>query len=44
MKLYVDEIEDPVTGEFIVLEADTPEELDELVAAKFGIREAENGI
>lgn len=41
MKTYVDEIQDPVTGELIVLEADTPEELDDLVAARFGIAEAE---
>lgn len=38
---YVDEIQDPVTGEFIVLEADTVEGLDDLVAARFGIAEAE---
>jgi len=38
---YVDEIQDPVTGEFVVLEADTPEKLDELVAARFEIAEAE---
>lgn len=38
---YVDEIQDPVTGEFVVLEAATPEELDDLVAARFGIAETE---
>lgn len=38
---YVDEIQDPVTGEFVVLEADTVEELDNLVAARFGIPEAQ---
>ncbi len=33
---------DPVTGEFIVLEADTVDELDDLVAARFRIAEAES--
>jgi hypothetical protein len=39
---YIDEIQDPVTGEFIVLEAATQEELDDLVARHFDFPFAED--
>lgn len=39
---YIDEIQDPVTGEIITVEADSPEELDALVAEHFDIDAAED--
>lgn len=38
---YIDEIQDPVTGEVLVFEATTELELEELVAEHFSIAEAE---
>lgn len=34
-RTFIEEIQDPVTGETIVLEAPTEEELDELVTQRF---------
>jgi hypothetical protein len=39
---YIDEIQDPVTDEFIVLEAATQDQLDDLVARRFDIPFAED--
>ena len=40
-RTFIEQITDPVTGEQIVLRADSEAELDALVADRFGITDAE---